>query len=300
MKNLNNKATLIEFIRNLREGIYITNAAGVIVDCNPAFLEMFGAQSIEELGGYTAEKLMVDAQQRREELDILERDGAMREFELAIRRLDGQQRIVLDTAHRVVNPETDEILYYGILVDITERKHLERQLREQAIRDPLTDCYNRHYLAEITKANNRGGSIWGVIITDIDNFKEYNDRHGHAYGDRILIRIARFFKQEVRCEDPVFRMGGDEFMIFLPGLDEAATREVVDRLKMKGPAAAPASFSLGWAIRENRESLEETMRRADHLLLHIRIRDRKMKRRRSEIKARKYGDRLRNSRITSV
>jgi PAS domain S-box-containing protein len=124
MRSLNNEITLIEFIRNLREGVYITTASGDIVDSNPAFLEMFGVQSLGELKGYTAEKLLMDPRKREEELRILERDGAVREFELAIRRPDGQERIVLDTAYRVDDPAAGEVFYHGILVDITDRKRL--------------------------------------------------------------------------------------------------------------------------------------------------------------------------------
>lgn len=280
MRNLNDERTLIEFIRNLREGIYITTASGEIVDSNPAFLEMFGVRSLGELQGYTAEKLLMDSRKRDEELCILERDGAVREFELAIRRPDGQERIVLDTAYRVYDPIAGEVFYHGILVDITDRKRLERQLREQAIRDPLTGCHNRYYLAEIAAQHGRTNEIWGVIIADVDHFKECNDRHGHGYGDRILVQVSRFLKQEVRAEDPVFRLGGDEFMVFLPGLDLASTWEVVERFRAKGPAAAPVSFSLGWAVRENQESLEETTRRADQVLIHIRVQERQLQPRR--------------------
>jgi diguanylate cyclase (GGDEF)-like protein/PAS domain S-box-containing protein len=281
MRNLNNAETLKEFIKNLREGIYVTSASGDIVDCNPAFLEMFGVTSLAELKGYTAKNLLQDPGKRDQELRILEEEGAVREFELEIRRPDGQERIVLDTAYRVKDPVSGEVLYHGILIDITDRKRLERQLRDQVIRDPLTGRYNRHYLAEIVGESNRRGGIWGVIVADVDHFKECNDRHGHGYGDRILTQIGRFLTQEVRVEDPVFRIGGDEFMVFLPGCDQGETREVADRFREKGPSAAPVSFSIGWAVRECQESLEETIRRADQQLIHIRVRERKIKSRRS-------------------
>ena len=242
---------------------------------------MLGVQSLAELKGYTAENLLLDPRKRDQELRILEKEGAVREFELEIRRPDGQERIVLDTAYRVNDPISGEVLYHGILIDITDRKHLERQLRDQAIRDPLTGCYNRHYLAEIVAERESGGAIWGVIVADVDHFKECNDRHGHSYGDRILTQIGRLLTQEVRVEDPVFRIGGDEFMVFLPGCDQVETREVADRFREKGPSAAPVSFSIGWAVRENQESLEETMRRADQQLIHIRVQERKIQSRRS-------------------
>lgn len=281
MRSLNDAETLKQFIRNLREGIYITAESGEIIDCNPAFLEMLGIHSPAELKGITAEDLLLDPRKRDQELSILERDGAIREFELEIRSPDGHVRIVLDTAYRVNDPVTGEVLYHGILIDITERKHLERQLREQVIRDPLTGCYNRNYLAEIALAQDKGDAVWGAIVADVDHFKECNDQHGHGYGDRILIQIGRFLMQEVRTEDSVFRTGGDEFLVFLPGCDQDQTRDVADRFHQKGPVAAPASFSLGWAVRENLESLENTIRRADQQLIQIRVQERRVQSRRS-------------------
>jgi len=274
MRKLNHKQTLIQFIRKLREGVYITSASGDIIDCNRAFLEMLGVCSLQELQGLKAQNLLMDPCKREEELDILEKNGNVREFELALRRPDGRVRYVLDTAYRVEDPATGEMLYHGILVDITERKLLERQLREQAIRDPLTGCYNRRYLREIIAAYEASSEAWGVVVADMDYFKECNDRHGHAYGDRVLVQIGRFLAREVRAEDPVFRTGGDEFMVFMPGLARQATREAADRLRRNGPLAAPASFSLGWAAREDSEDIEETMRRADLQLIRVRVQER--------------------------
>jgi diguanylate cyclase (GGDEF)-like protein/PAS domain S-box-containing protein len=281
MRNLNSAETLKKFIRNLREGIYITNALGDIIDCNPAFLEMFGVQSLEELKGYKVEHLLRDPQKRDIELRILEKEGAVREFELEIRRPDGQERIVLDTAYRVQDSLSGEVLYHGILVDITDRKHLERQLREQVIRDPLTGCYNRHHLAEIFAECGKETTSWGVIVADVDHFKEFNDLHGHIYGDRILAQLGRFLTQEVRLEDKVFRIGGDEFMVYLPGCNLRETSEVTNRFRRKGPAAAPVSITLGYGVREDQESLEETIRRADQQLIHIRVQERHLQFRRA-------------------
>jgi len=274
MRSLNDAETLFQFVKKLREGVYITTATGDILDCNPAFWQMFGVGSLEELRGYKAGTLVKDPSKREEELRILEREGTVREFELTIRLPDGQERIVLDTAYRLEDPETGEILYHGILIDISERKRLEAQLRERAVRDPLTGCYNRHYLAEISREYEKRTESWGVIVADVDNFKTFNDLHGHDYGDRILVQVGRFLSREVRAEDPVFRTGGDEFAIFLPGLDVNGTQEIIHRYRKQFGHSAPVSISLGWAARENMEQVEETIRRADQHLIQTRLRER--------------------------
>src|SRR2546423_2938835 len=111
-----------EFVRNLREGIYITSDDGELLDANPAFLAMFGVDSLDALSTYRAADLVVDPERRREEIELLEREGAVREFELQLRRPDGEVITVLDTTFVVRDAATGEKCYHGILVDITARK----------------------------------------------------------------------------------------------------------------------------------------------------------------------------------
>jgi diguanylate cyclase (GGDEF)-like protein/PAS domain S-box-containing protein len=279
MRSLSDAKTLIDFVHKLSEGVYITSADGRILDANAAFLEMFGVVSLEAMRAHTAGSLLVDPARRAEQTRMLEATGFVREYELEIRRPDGYRRTVLDTAYRVIEPETGEVLYHGILVDITDRKILEQQLRELATRDPLTGCHNRRSLQQLTLRLERSAEPLGVIVADIDSFKAYNDTYGHDLGDKLLVQVSRFFTRNVRSEDAVVRTGGDEFAILLPGLDESATRDVVARLHASGPESAPVSFTLGWAMRDGRERVEETLRRADQDLIRVRVAERKPQRR---------------------
>ncbi|HUF29489.1 MAG TPA: PAS domain-containing protein, partial [Gemmatimonadaceae bacterium] len=127
-RTLDDPEILREFVRNLREGIYISSTSGRILDANPAFLEMIGVGSIDELDSVPAQALVAHPDQRQHELELLERDGTVREFELLIRRVDGELRTVLDTTYVFSDPITGERRYHGILVDITARKQLESQL----------------------------------------------------------------------------------------------------------------------------------------------------------------------------
>jgi diguanylate cyclase (GGDEF)-like protein/PAS domain S-box-containing protein len=276
MRSLDDVQTLGQFVRNLREGVYITTEAGRILDANPAFLRMFGVSSLAELQSHTATSLVVDPERRADEARILRAEGAVREFELEIRRPDGNTRTVLDTAYQVTDDASGEVLYHGILVDITDRKILERQLRDLTIRDPLTGCHNRRFLQETLHRLDQDAAPIGVIVIDVDHFKDTNDRLGHDAGDRLLVQLGRFLTQQVRVEDPVVRTGGDEFAILLPGLDLSGTLEVVGRLRQHGPGGAPVSFTLGWAVRDGREPVADTMRRADQFLLRVRIKDRQL------------------------
>ncbi len=274
MRSLKDARTLGKFVRNLKEGVYITDAVGRILDANPAFLAMFGVRSLSELRRTTARDLLVEPERRSEELAILARNGSVREFEFVIRTPNGRTRTVLDTAYQVTDPATGEVLYHGILVDITDRKQLEEQLRDMAIHDPLTGCYNRFFLREL---DTRGGSGWGVIAVDIDGFKAFNDQYGHDTGDRVLVEVAHYLLAAVRRDDAVVRTGGDEFVLLLAGRQAREVAAVARRLVRLGRGGPPVPISAGWAVQTSGERLEETMRRADGDLL-----DRRARRRQTE------------------
>ena len=262
-------------VDRLREGIYITDKNGLILDANPAFLEMLGIESLADLRTLTAEDLLVDPKQRERELRVLARDGAVREFELQIRRPDGKTRTVLDSAYAIRDRLTGETLYHGILIDITQLKEMEEQLREQATRDPLTGCHNRRCLSAIAEKLDPTDAQWGAAVLDIDHFKQYNDQLGHQAGDEALVKTARFLNSQVRSEDVVCRIGGDEFLVFMTNSDHKTTEQVVSRLKENARLRAPVQFSLGWSVRRDREALEATIGRADKDLITVRIESRR-------------------------
>lgn len=122
--------------------------------------------------------------------------------------------------------------------------------KTEALLDPLTDLPNRRAFEmalekEVARAE-RGGAPFGLVLLDLDHFKRLNDTHGHAYGDEVLKRVARFLVEQVRTQDLVARWGGEEFAILLPatGLKEAL--EVAERLR-RGleKMGFPASFGVG-------------------------------------------------------
>jgi diguanylate cyclase (GGDEF)-like protein/PAS domain S-box-containing protein len=274
-RNLSDPNTLSELALRLKEGIYITTLDGEIIDANPAFLEMFGVESLEELKGSRTGDF-VRPEVRAREMAQLERDGSVRDFEFQLTRRDGEVRTVVDSAILSVDAQTGEKYCHGILVDITQRKELQTQLLELSIRDPLTGCYNRRYLNTVMRqceAQPKGE--WGCIYLDIDHFKQYNDTNGHAEGDSILVKMARFLMRHVRAEEAVVRVGGDEFLVVLCDSDKEQTGNVATRLHAAAPMSAPAAFSMGWAARRDGESFEDTMIRADHRLLEVRVDERR-------------------------
>ena len=129
-RSLEDLATLRTLVASVREGIYLTDLNGEILDCNQAFLDILGVRSLDELERQRTYVQMVDPTLRTLERELMKRDGSVREFEFLIRRPTGEIRTVLDSCTMVVDAETRDVLFHGILVDVTERRATEARLRE--------------------------------------------------------------------------------------------------------------------------------------------------------------------------
>ncbi len=273
-RSLHDPETLRGLVENLHEAFYIVNARGEILDANPTYLTLMGVKSLAGLRSYSLTDMIADPDRRLEELGQLDSAGWVRDFELEIIRPDGAIRTVLDSTYACRDAATGETYYHGVLVDITDRKRQEDALREQSVRDPLTGCYNRRYLEQQENRLEGSDSPFGVIFIDIDHFKQYNDLHGHAMGDTTLVRMSRFLMRQVRAEEPVIRLGGDEFLLLLTPADEDAVEMVARRMQLAAIRTAPVPFSLGWSARRPGETLQATVDRADQRLLSVRVMER--------------------------
>ncbi len=278
-RNLDDNDTLRLLVRNLPVGVYVTTESGEILDANPGLLALLGVGSLEELRGLSVEGLLVGGRLARErQRELLDETGSLREHELRLRRPDGAVRTVIDSCYSVRDPQSGEILYHGVLIDITERKLFEQQLKEITGRDALTGCFNRRYLAELEQRLVAEGLPWGAIVVDIDHFKRYNDEQGHQVGDEALVKVAHFLMRETRAQDAVVRLGGDEFLVLLVGEQADSTAAIAARLREPEHLPSPVPFSLGYAVRRPDESLERTIQRADKRLLEVRARERRDRR----------------------
>jgi diguanylate cyclase (GGDEF)-like protein/PAS domain S-box-containing protein len=160
---------------------------------------------------------------------------------------------------------------------------LREQLREQTIRDPLTKLYNRRYLEdalsrELSRARRAETSV-GIIMLDVDDFKRFNDTHGHPMGDELLRALGEHLKSHVRPEDIPCRYGGEEFTLIMPGASIEIVRERAEKLRggfkelrlSHGAGVenllATTSLSCGVAVfPEHGANLEQVLRAADAAL----------------------------------
>ena len=156
---------------------------------------------------------------------------------------------------------------------------LREILRDQAIRDPLTGLFNRRYMIEtfereLARAQRHGDSL-GVIMMDLDKFKNFNDTFGHDMGDRLLTAFGDFIRDIIRKEDVACRWGGEEFVLILPGASLnaglARAEEIRSRAKElqipTGTPHRPVTLSLGVAVYpEHGSTTDELLKAADTAL----------------------------------
>jgi len=162
-----------------------------------------------------------------------------------------------------------------------EKIRLFESVQEHAIRDPLTDIYNRRHFFEVAEKefskSKRYNIPLSVIMLDMKNFKSVNDLFGHVAGDECLVRVARLLEGNLREADIAARYGGDEFVLLLPGSDGEAAQQLALRLKSKiskiqyKDDRSKLSFGINQGLAEMDEScsdLYQLLNRADQMLLH--------------------------------
>ena len=157
---------------------------------------------------------------------------------------------------------------------------LREALRTQSVRDALTGLYNRRYLEETLEREMRraarAAQSLGILMIDLDHFKNFNDTYGHDAGDAVLRETGASLTKGIRAEDFVCRFGGEEFVVILPTADLETSRARAERLRTKmreltimyqGKSLGMVTISVGVAaFPEHGTSPKELMAAADAAL----------------------------------
>lgn len=221
-------------LRSMAEAVAVLDAEFRYVSVNPAFLRMSGYAEREILGR-TASLLgsaQNDSALYRQILNHA-RQQSQWSGELWLRRKDGDETLTALELRTVRGPDDDSVLHVCVFNDITRQKRTEQELRYLANFDTLTDLPNRALLSErlsraIVRAHRQDSRV-GLLLLDLDRFKEVNDSFGHSAGDRILRAAALRLQRTVGEQHTVARLGGDEFTIVIEDLADPLDTERVAR-----------------------------------------------------------------------
>lgn len=242
-----------------------------VINVNRQTLTMFGA---------TDQKTLVD------NVDRIFRDDMRRHFgEQLIKLFDGELGHQRESVNYTLGGdklyiylqfsvlpgfESDWRFVLVSLMDITARKKAEAYLEYLGTHDPLSKLRNRTFFAEeIKRLDKRGPWPVTVLAIDLNNLKSANDEHGHATGDALIRRAGEVLSKTVEGNICAARIGGDEFILLLPGTDRSTGERIMQRIEQlvavnnrfySGPAL---SFAMGMATGDKGASIEELVRKAD-------------------------------------
>lgn len=145
---------------------------------------------------------------------------------------NGSVRPIADSAAPIRNHAGDIIGAVLVIRDITREKESQEKLNYLAYHDALTGLYNRSFFnIELSRLDVERNLPLSIIVGDVNGLKLINDAFGHAMGDQLLIQMADRMKEACRKDDIITRWGGDEFMMLLPKTDEAAAKDIMDRIR---------------------------------------------------------------------
>jgi len=166
------------------------------------------------------------------------------EVTFRIIRKDGEVRWIW---HKCQAVYSDEGIWQGRRTtnrDVTAQKQVEEQLHRLSTTDSLTGAYNRRMFVDLLEKelqrSQRYGTVFSLLMFDIDHFKSVNDQYGHDVGDRVLVEMVEVGRRIMRSTDVLARWGGEEFMVLLPQTDEDEALAMGERLRQ---AIAHHNFS---------------------------------------------------------
>lgn len=258
-------------------GFFIFDVRGNVLHCNRGARQIFGWEG-PPVGGKWMEQIEPQEDFSKAVADVVMRSQATEPGQWQVRSFEGTSRWVLLTLVPLRRGKrVAEVL--AVMVDITAQKQVEEELKRQSTFDYLTGLYNRNYFEQRLSVWQRNGT-WPVVILvcDVDELKLVNDCLGHSQGDELLKQVAAMLRRAFP-EEEIYRVGGDEFVVLLPGRDEEGAREAYARLMAaqeefnRENNLLPINISVGVGIsRGPHEDLHAVYRRADDEMYEDKLR----------------------------
>ncbi len=219
---------------NSSEGIFQLDAQGQFLAVNPAFLRIMKAGSLAHLKSSFTSIVNMTLDCESNFLDTVKRQGLLRK-NLVFIKVDGSQFWAVLNIRAVENPTEKGDFIEGSIIDITELKENERQLKYLANYDQLTGLINRNAFQErlirLIESAHQYAHEHSLLYIDLDRFKLVNDTCGHMAGDELLKQLGVIFTHKIRQRDATARIGGDEFAILLEGCKIQKAVRIGDELK---------------------------------------------------------------------
>jgi diguanylate cyclase (GGDEF)-like protein/PAS domain S-box-containing protein len=245
-------------LQTAQEGVWAVGLDGVTLFANAKMAQLLGTthQAMVKRAVWEVFDAAVIGVVRHH-LPYADRDDVER-YELEVTDAEGHSRWLLVTQSPLCDDEGVHVANLSMYSDITDRKHLERELAQLSLHDTLTTLPNRALcldrLERLERDVERHGGDLAVLFCELDRFKEVNRVHGHEVGDEVIATIAARIAHVVRDDDTVARFGGDEFVVLCPATDVSRAAELADEICAAvqppvevGEASVHVSMSVGVA-----------------------------------------------------
>jgi diguanylate cyclase (GGDEF)-like protein/PAS domain S-box-containing protein len=240
-KNLLNHITRTEqsyqkLFEAVNDAIFFLNREGYFTTFNRMFLKMTGYTE-KEIRSFHFSKIlhpddipmMVNDHQK-----VIRGDYAPERY--TFRLINKEEKVIyVEGNFRRLKEKNVVMGILAVLRDVTEKIRLEKELLELSITDGLTGLHNqRHFYNELDKEMERvkrQHTPLSLFLFDLDDFKVFNDIHGHLEGDKVLRSVAQVVLKSIRRMDSAYRYGGDEFTVILPGATQVEASQVAERIR---------------------------------------------------------------------
>lgn len=224
--------------RAIGEAVVIADPSNCILIANDYFEKLTG-YSNTEIAGMKFTDFLVKRHGARSYSDIvssLESTGRW-EGQAWIKTQSGEDLLQFVSIYSALDGDGATEQRVVMISEVTDQRKARELINQQANFDPLTDLPNRRLMSDrldqLIKLAGRTNKFVAVIYLDLDNFKEINDSRGHDFGDTLLRQAAERLRSEVRESDTVARIGGDEFVILLGGLDRPESADLIVQQLLK-------------------------------------------------------------------
>ena len=278
-----------DLIDNLYDGVYFVDKNRVITYWNKGAERITGYASEQAIGRSCRNSLLnhvtaagIELCQTNCPMAAVMKDGVPRETEVFLHHADGHRVPVLVRATPLLNPEGKIVgaieAFSSNTAAVAARQRLH-EMRRVAFSDALTGIGNRKHLdgrlsAALAEFQENSASA-GVLFIDVDNFKSFNDTHGHEVGDKVLQMVASTLQHALRESDTTGRWGGEEFVSILYGVPDRPTLFMVaEKLRLLvehsslsvGQDSLAVTVSIGGTLVVEGDTAETIIRRADELM----------------------------------
>jgi diguanylate cyclase (GGDEF)-like protein/PAS domain S-box-containing protein len=277
-----------QLLDNVHDGVYFVNRDRKITYWNAAAERLSGyvtgaaigkqcfanfMEHVDESGrplcnsGCPLTKAMTDGQPQQSEIYLRHQDG--HRIPVSVRVLP-----MRDTAGNIIGA-------MEVFADSTAKRKVEKRvtdLEHMAFLDPLTGLPNRRFLGlkieQGLQEHQQFGRLYGLLMFDLDRFKQVNDTHGHDTGDALLKAVAGTLVQGLRPVDIVGRWGGEEFLVLMADVDAIGLGDLAERSRVliakssvvAGSSRVSVTASIGATVLGHSDSAESAIRRADELM----------------------------------